>query len=420
MESYVRQPSHSSVHSAMEEASIPVYYSPYLGQNPKTFISPIIVPKLLDEETWSSPGYVRTGINKKSIDDITELDDENGNVLEATPYYEQQYSQPRENQRLNQRQVREPYADVKMSKNTPIKDVEPCTMMCPSKERFSNTQSPNKFVGEQLSTPISNTMNTNIADIMGYPYSTHEGVILPLTPNGAYTEKELMKGPRSLYLQSLGPNEYSYSDVTYPISSNLGISYTPTLPPRVLDQVLMSDTYPYNSEPLYHRIDPQLVRTNQPSGRAAELPTRSPWSAQYSNYQPESGTIDYNNIYDGKFTGYGSPYRSYTDVNTGQVKYYYSDIDAYKQPNFIIRNKVDHVEFSDSMDRIIPEYPREVSLDDLKQQVEDQFSRDEISHREDIMESQMRKRNSELWQLRKAPLMKQNYSNNIGAAKNGN
>ncbi len=412
---HTRPPSHSWVHSA-KEVDIPVYYSPYVGQNPKTFITPTIVPKSHDESTWSAPNYVRSGINKLKSSDITELDDNHGNVLHATPYYKKpdkfdKNSNTDKNQSTPQ--TKEPYSDVNLQdpgsnnannqmKGTPIGDL---------------------FKGESRVRVLKNNeFNKAIAapqqEVMGFPYETREGVILPLTPTNAYTEKELMQTPRNLYLQSLGPNEYSYSDVTYPINNNLGISYTPVMPPRVKDQIINSTTYPWSTQPLYHRIDPQLIRENQPAGRAQELPTRSPYSAEYTGYKPE-GTIDYNNIYDGKFTGYGSPFRSYTDVNTGQVQYYYSDIDAYRQPNFIVRNKVDHVDFKDPMDKVIPEYPREVSLDDLKDQVESQWSADQISYREDLMERQMRKRNSEMYQLRMAPLMQQNYNNSIAGMRAG-
>ncbi len=271
----------------------------------------------------------------------------------------------------------------------------------------------------QLSSVNENLKRNPQMDVEGYPYETREGVILPLTPSRAYTEEQLMAAPRNLYLQSIQPNVFSYSDTTTPINNNIGISYTQEQPIRVKDQILTQGQYPYDSAVLYHRIDPQLIRENQPKGRADELPTRSPWSGEYSNYQTASGTVGYEDIYDPRFTSYSDGTRSYADINTGQILYYYSDIDSFRRPNFLLRNKIDVLNFRNPNDSISTEYNREISLDDIKDQVESQFSADEISRREDLMERQMRKTNSQRWQSRIAPLMKNNYANSGMAPKKG-
>ncbi len=442
---YVPSPSSNNVHS---NPITGVNYSPYLGQNPKTFIEPIIVPKAFDNETWTSPGYVRSGINRKTNDDITELDDHDGHVLDATPYYKMYQKQKglssnveskkgTDISKLTNTMSRQSNGTKNYSekfsmnlKQTPINSLTnnrssaraPPSMPRYQGQTYSNgmtkgqqytqdqirqinetqrierynvaptTSSSKKgtdikdltgYVGETQTNDYSvkpqyypefSSINNGIrnepqSDIEGFPFETREGVLLSPTPSGAYTEKELMQPPRNLYLQSIEPNLYSYSDVTYPINANLGISYTPEMPPRIKDQILTQGQYPYDTIPLYHRLDPQLIRDNQIPGRAEELPTRSPYSAKYSDYEAASGTVDYNNIYDGRFSSYGSPYRSYADIDTAQVRYYYGDINAYRAPNFIIRNKVDHVEFRNDNGSISNEYPREVSLDDLKDRI---------------------------------------------------
>ena len=56
-----------------------------------------------------------------------------------------------------------------------------------------------------------------------------------------------------------------------------------------------------------------------------------------------------DDIYDPRFTGYGTSYRSYLEPVTGQTRFYYDDIDAYKRPNYLCRSKVDHIPSSISV-----------------------------------------------------------------------
>ena len=241
----------------------------------------------------------------------------------------------------------------------------------------------------------------DVTEMDGYntnkEYSRDNLLITP-SPTCFYNEEELSKPENKLFLQRIGPDAYSFSREQTPINSNIGISYTPSLPPRIKDQVCNNDS----AYPLFHRIDPQLVRDNQPN--AIEQPTRNGYSAKYGELEAGPGTINYEDIYDSRFTGYGDAYRSYSDVNLGQVQYYYSDIDAHRRPNFVIRNKVDHMDFTDPMGVTSPYYIRTAGLDDVKDTVENQYTADSLYHREDMMERLMRKRNSEEWQLKYAPI----------------
>jgi hypothetical protein len=232
-------------------------------------------------------------------------------------------------------------------------------------------------------------------------------LLIPKTPHSIYGPGMTTVAERTKYMQNVQPNLYSYSDTAEPINANMGISYNPDIPPRVVDQVAMNG----GSWPLFHRIDPQLVREGGiPKGRLEELPRRTEWSAKYDTYDAVDGSINFEDIYDPRFTGYGDEYRSYVDVNLGQVQYYYSDIDAYRDPNFGTRSKVDFIDFVDPMGRVKPEYSRNVGLNDVKETVNNQYDADSIYHREDLMERLMIKRNQELWQLRAAPLRKDSHS----------
>ena len=230
-----------------------------------------------------------------------------------------------------------------------------------------------------------------------------QSLLIPQTISSIYGKGAVTQEERIKFLTNIQPNEYSYSDVSYPINSNLGISYTPENPPRVLDQVAT----PNGTYPLFHRIDPQLIRDKGlPPERYEEMPRRTAWSAKYSDFEAAPGSVNIEDIYDPRFNGYGDEYRSYGDVNLGQIQYYYSDVDAYRYPNFGIRSKVDYIDYVDPMGRVLPEYDRKVGLDDIKNIVHDQYNADALYFREGLQERLMRKRNRELWQLRDMPQRK--------------
>ena len=60
------------------------------------------------------------------------------------------------------------------------------------------------------------------------------------------------------------------------------------------------------------------------------------------------------------------------------------------------------------MGRVMPEYNRQVGVNDIKNSVHDQYTSDALYFREGLQERLMRKRNRELWQLRQAPVRKDN------------
>jgi len=102
---------------------------------------------------------------------------------------------------------------------------------------------------------------------------------------------------------------------------------------------------------------------------------------------------------------YGKNYRTYSDINTGDIVYYYDQTisDAYSNPNFVIRSNVDHLLFKDPMGAIKPQYFREPFTNSLNYLSKDSFMRDSLFHREDLMSKQMRKHNEQRFETRWAP-----------------
>ena len=224
------------------------------------------------------------------------------------------------------------------------------------------------------------------------------GLLMEKTEEHGITAKSAVAGNNKFYLQDIQPNLYSFNYDPTPINSNIGISYTPQIPPRTRTTIHTEDGKSY---PMYTRIDPQLIRDDVPEQRREELPQRGPWSEGYDQFNTQPNPM--YDIYDPRFTGYGDEYRSYQDVNMGNVKYYYTDVDAYRSPNFVIRNKVDHVDMKQPMGDTYSSYPREAALEDVRDIVNDDWLAKSTEHREDMMERIMRKSNARNWQMRFAP-----------------
>ena len=202
-----------------------------------------------------------------------------------------------------------------------------------------------------------------------------------------------------MFLQDVQPHQYSITNDRTPVNASIGISYTPQIPPLTKQRVQALDGSQY---PLYSRIDPELIRDDVSSERRAEQPVRGEWS----ELLPETNPLNETTVYDPRHTGYGDSARAYYDSELGNVRYYYTDVDSYRSPNFVIRNKVDHVDFIDPMGKVSSMYPRTEALDDVTDQVNTDWMSKSTEFREDMMERLMRKNNAMNWQMRHAPVSK--------------
>lgn len=94
-------------------------------------------------------------------------------------------------------------------------------------------------------------------------------------------------------------------------------------------------------------------------------------------------------------------YSTYSDINNGQIVYYLTDTDVqpYITPNYIMKSKVVHDVFIDAMGGVRPNYYRYPidECEQLERLAPDQYSRDALSWREDLMARQSMKQNQMSW-----------------------
>lgn len=203
-----------------------------------------------------------------------------------------------------------------------------------------------------------------------------------MTPRQDENEDELQiapcfESPRrdNIITQTLQPGVFQKSHIGEPIQSNIGISYTQEWGPTEVQETDNMIKYTMR-DPKNTIITPQI--------------------------KEEHIDQDNANVYDPRFTGYGTSYRSYTDQLTGRPKFFYDDIDAITMPNYITRSKVDMFPWANTYG---PDKMMSASDgNEYRQLANNAFTDSALAFRTELQERLMRKRNAELWQRRVAPI----------------
>jgi len=178
----------------------------------------------------------------------------------------------------------------------------------------------------------------------------------------------------NLITQTLQPGIFQKSHIGEPIQSNIGISFTQQFGPTKImekDNKIKFTTFDLDNTTVIPEIIEEQVKQ------------------------------DHSNVYDPRFTGYGTSYRGYTDRLTGQPKFFYDDVDSITMPNYITRSKVDIFPWAKTYG---PDDMSDVSDGRHRQLANDAFTNSTLKFRTELQERLMRKRNAELWQRRVAPI----------------
>ena len=220
----------------------------------------------------------------------------------------------------------------------------------------------------------SDRVNTS----MGYNGQQFQTSKFPANlPMGRAQQSSDMKDyNENLFTSTIQPGVYYREDVVEPINANIGISFQQQFLPRTFQQS--------GGNLLVEDHDPQFAPPPKTLIEHVKEPT--PY-----------------NVYDPRFSGYGSSTRDYIDNVTGQPRFIYDDVNAVRMPNYISRNKLDTHNFADMYG---PMQDVGKSLNEVRVLAEAAFQQDTEHHRNDITVSAMRKNNAIAWQRRMAPLNK--------------
>lgn len=320
------------------------------GPQPRTFIKPIITTPCYSMSQRKNSLVVPNRLNYKTNDDLYA----SGYIPEECGGTEVTYGW--EQGAFNVGDVQGDYiepgdADVREDYNRP--------------EKMYNNRVIPKYAGS-----IDMQLGYNPQQLYrsGYPANLPQGNCKQNPTFAEYNDR--------LFTQTVQPGIYYKNEVIEPIVDNIGISYDQQFLPKVYEKV----------ESGVRRTDRDPL-SNPPPEEIIEEPNEP----------------DIYNTYDPRFTGYGTSYRNYVDDVTGQPRFPYDDVNSIRMPNYITRNKLDTHDFGEVYG---PMGSSGIGLNQIRDLANNAYTEDVMTHRTELMERLLRKRNSEMWQLREAPIHK--------------
>lgn len=330
--------------------------------NPKTEAIPVIPPPMYEPDYWVPNDFVVPW----------KINDQRRQELYQNGYMTWDKVIPK--QKIDEEMFQKYACDPKKTEET--------------KENFES-YSQNDYDLPPERTFLNATYSNKVADVMmdtvnGY-YPQNARYNYPVNMPPSPSMPHLQEYNKNLYSVPLQPNVYTRSQVNQPDASmyNLGISYTqPHLPYdcKMDDRGnMLIDEYDPNQYPSEY-----LLKGRDHYGR---------------------DEIQRHEIYDPRLTGYGTSYRSYNDPLTGQPRFYYDDIDAHTQYNYITRNKIDFTNFAPRTGSYenIPE-------EDVRTLANETFHNNVMKQRTELQYRLMAKNSHREWQQRMAPLNKNNFA----------
>lgn len=179
---------------------------------------------------------------------------------------------------------------------------------------------------------------------------------------------------KDIFTTTIQPGVYSRTEIIEPLNSNIGISFPQQFEPVVCEKSSNGGVTFVQKD---HRIQP----VNQEVNITPPGPNES-------------------NVYDPRFTGYGTNYRAYIDKMTGQPRFYYDDVMVHRQNNFITRNKLDFTDFGVKNNDINQQYTNS----EIRNLAQNHFTDNTIDFRTQLQTRLLRKANVNSWQQKVAPI----------------
>lgn len=340
--------------------------------NPKTFIPPVITPPIADFSYWKSNNLYKPSIinDNKNIDvylsgyDVSNFCGDNTcptqkNVSKYTKFKQEQKHEFNDQ---HNNKYHDKYNNHQKNTHKHLKEDFSIDEFGKKINKNNNTGYVNKECGYDKDQFIKSSLPVN------------------MTVGKCQTDPNMTVYNKNLFTQIVQPGVYTVNEVNEPINSNIGISYNQQFEPLTVDENEFGTTFVEHDDLTYD--DENILKYNE--NDVIEPMTQA-------------------NVYDPRFTGYGTSYRAYTDENIGQTRYYYDDVDSVRMPNYLVRSKIDSFGFADkygSMDN----QQGNVNNSNIRAMANQQFLDDALQFRTGMQERLMRKRNSEGWQQRMKPI----------------
>lgn len=206
------------------------------------------------------------------------------------------------------------------------------------------------------------SQSSPIQEDFTFPYEINDGEKEQLNDPDYLFNKPFEKNPlfhskynENVFTKSLEPSFYKLNKRNEPINTNMGITY-----PQQFEEDTSDILEPYEG-------------------------------------------ANMSNVFDPRFTGYGTSYRSYFDENVGQPRFYYDDINSVKMPNYLSRNHLDVTPFGDAYGPLDSGNKYTGNIHALANQ---HYTDSMLQFRTELQERAMRKINAEQWQQKMYPIYK--------------
>jgi hypothetical protein len=354
--------------------------------NPKTFIPPVIVPPPADFSYWKSNNLTTvSAINDNKNIDVYQSGYEVSNFCGDNIC-------TKENNNYNWVKMNSNYKKINQKQETPNNlhnnkfhqkyDQHQKTTHAPLKENFTLED----FAKDYKDNPIENIDQVNKSCGFNVKNPAEYNLPVNLTVGNCEKDPNMKEYNKNLFKQIIQPNVYTVNQVNEPVNSNIGISFDQQFEPLTYD---VDEFGTIN----FTEVDPLNPNFNPKDNML-----------KYSDNEVTVPVTPYN-VYDPRFSGYGTSYRAYTDENLGQTKFFYDDVDSVRMPNYVVRSKIDFADFSDQYGPMDTEKSN-TNNSTIRQLANQKFVDDAITFRTGMQERLMRKQNSIAWQQRKYPIHK--------------
>jgi hypothetical protein len=332
--------------------------------DPKTLVQPMISIPIYDNDLWKSNDFmVPNAINDQRRQELWQ----NGYLVDDLQNIKQF--------------IREEYTPKTTPANSSI-----CQSTDLSGRSLYAAAQPSSSIWNGFPTSSKHNSPPMLTEFGYYPDQTSYNLPTNYPAQPCQLQSDLSEYNENIFTSTLQPGVYSKSQVTQEdsVTSNLGISYTqPFLPTYSSHVKRQNDGRGIESDDgvMYTQYDPNLVQ-------------------QKSCTVPDTG-VKMDDVYDPRFYGYGTEYRSYVDHLTGRPKFFYDDVDVHRRNKFICRNNIDFETFGIQTG---PQNRPQYTNMEIREMAQNSFLDNSLSFRTELQQRLMQKNNNRAWQQKQAPI----------------
>jgi len=344
--------------------------------NPKTLIPPVIVPPAASLDFWKTNNLVTHSL----VNDQKQIDNYQSGYFIATDCGADQSNMYVEDDSptiLINKPKKKQYTCSKGKYQINSTNTKEYTQF---KENFQQQKNVKAQNNSKMEMPfeIKPAESGQINLACGYDAEQLYTAGLPTNYPSGKCEKDptFKEYNKNLFTQTIQPGVYTRNQINEPINSNIGISFTQQFEPVSEDVDETGLTYIEHDPRLYEPV-----------------------------IEPYVETVNESNVYDPRFSGYGTSYRAYTDENIGQTKFYYDDINSVRMPNYIVRSNIDFMKEADTYGPMNNANGNEYNSV-IRNLANNQYLDSSLQFRTELQQRLLRKTNAEAWQQRVAPIYK--------------